>query len=183
MIKSVEQETGIEYPETYLVYAMILDHDGNFYDVPHGVTTHRLASNNAKSFSEVVYVSGFALAMLDNDVLMGVLVEEFLHYLFRTIYLANSKSWKGLPDKEMMEPIQDWFKNQYFIDCFQKAQAGYQAQDKPNVKVWGDKKYPAISLSSLPNFEADKDQIYVFNSDPQLLQQLQKRGKILLPRV
>jgi|SRR5579875_2917256 len=111
IIASIEKETGIDYPEVHLVYAMILDQTGGYYDAPHGVTTHRFAVNEANSFSEVVYISGFALLMLEKNVLVGVLVEEFLHYLFRTVYLANSKSWKGLPNKQMLEPIKDWFKD------------------------------------------------------------------------
>jgi hypothetical protein len=88
-IERIENEARIGYPEVYLVYVIIFGDSGNLYEIDHGVTSDKQAVDDPMAFSEVVYLSGFSAMMLEKDIFTEVLIEEFLHHVFR-----NKSTWR-----------------------------------------------------------------------------------------
>ena len=172
IITRIEDQTSLDYPDVHLYYAMILDAKDS--SITRGLITNERVENK-DTVRQVVYLSAFTLDYLAEKVITGVLVEEFLHYVYRMKTVIVTQTLGGRPDKEEMEPIDQWFKDRYFRECFELAQEpAAPGEAKPMIHEWSKRKYPVVDHSQIPSLSGALN----FEVPREVFEALMKRGRL-----
>lgn len=144
IIEEIEQETKVGYPPTRIVHALIFDKKEG---IIRGISKLEPSLTNKGKVEQIVCISAFTLFSFDPDTITGVLVEEFLHYAYKTKLILRGTPLTRQPDKTMQEPLNDWFREPRFAKCYALAQQISSAGEaKKKVESWTQKGYPTISL-------------------------------------
>jgi len=99
-------------------------------------------------FNKFVCIPASTLLTVEREIIMGILIEEFLHYTYKSKLIMNQIPLTPKPDKEELEPISEWFEKEYYIRCFEKAQLPPQEGEiTMRVNQWTQKGYPVVTYS------------------------------------
>lgn len=177
IIKEIEKVTGVQYPDLYIYYPMIIDTKSS--SITRAVIDLFPLPNDPSKCEHRVYVSGFTLILFEREILMGIMIEEFLHYAYRTKCALNGIKIGGQPDKEMIEPIGEWFTGSYYSTCFQSAQVKANSKEWEKAKKdWIDKGYPIHDFSRITNMSKRQKEEILISSPSDIVEALARRGKV-----
>jgi hypothetical protein len=177
LITEIEKETKVEYPLTYVYYPMIKEGPG----MNRGVTQEILVNRYPPLLRTAVFISGFTLLRFDDELVLGVLVEEFLHYAYRMRLVMNGLPIIQIEDKQMLEPISDWFTDSRFREAYDGAQAPPKLEEyEENMAAWTRDGRPVRDVSELPKHGLQMTAVkYDVRGD--LLKAMMDRGKMKAP--
>jgi hypothetical protein len=172
LVQDVESETGTSYPRIYLHYPMITEGHGF-----NRGTTFEMETKKGK-IETVVFISGFTLLEFDENIVLGVLVEEFLHFAHRSREVIQGRPIRDLADAVMQEPLSAWFTKSKFKGAYQSAQVP-PLREEYEVKLanWKAKGFPEKPAKSLPQHHMIGRPVN-FEIPPDFVVALKKRGRL-----